>query len=308
LKKRDKKPLWITEFFTPYERHSHAIKKIIVKKKTKFQKIIVADTFVFGRALFLDDEIQSALKDEFIYHESLVIPAMILSGKAEKILILGGGEGSTLREVYKFREVKEAVMVDIDGEAVSFCYKYLKDWHRGSFDDKRTKLVIEDARKYVFETKEKFDVVISDLPTPIRGGPAFMLYTIEFYKKMKERMNRNSVFICQAGSGAMHEISFHASLFATLRKVFKYVKPYYIYVPSFDVPWSFIIASDYKKPSSLTKDRIKNFIRRKLHNKLKFYDAESHIHMFSLPSHIRNIIFKKNKIITDRAPQFSCKK
>src|SRR4051794_25070591 len=86
---------WFTEHSTPHESHSHHFKKVLVRKQTRFQKAILADSYSFGRCLILDGELQSAQCDEFIYHECLVHPAMVLHPRPRQVLIMGGGEGAT---------------------------------------------------------------------------------------------------------------------------------------------------------------------------------------------------------------------
>lgn len=153
-----------------------------------------------------------------------------------------------------------------------------------------------------------YDIIISDLPTPIKGGPAYLLYTIQFYRKLKERIKKNGVFVLQAGSGAIHEIKFHHCLYYTLKKLFKFVTPYYVYVPSFDVTWAFLIANDKYDASKISSKMINDYIRKRIKGKLKFYDPESHTHMFSIPLNIRKILSKKGRVITDSHPIFSMKK
>src|SRR5438552_1024740 len=157
---------WFTEKVTPYDAHRHRLKKILVRAKTRFQDAALAETYSFGRCLILNGEIQSAQADEFIYHECLVHPAMTLHPAPRDILILGGGEGATAREILRHPSVRRVTMVDIDGEVVNFCKKYLGAWHRGALSHAKTRLIIEDAGKYMNQTQERFDVIISDLPTP----------------------------------------------------------------------------------------------------------------------------------------------
>src|ERR1035438_5430083 len=105
---------WFTEKVTPHDSHSHQFKKILLRAKTPFQDVILADTYSLGRCLILDREIQSAQLDEFIYHECLVHPAMTLHPNPRDILILGGGEGATVREILRYPSVRRVTMVDID--------------------------------------------------------------------------------------------------------------------------------------------------------------------------------------------------
>src|SRR5258708_37555548 len=131
---------WFTERFTPHESHSHHIKKTLIQTKTQFQNAILADSHSFGRCLILDGEMQSAQLDEFIYHECLVQPALVLHAKPKDVLILGGGEGATVREILRHPSVQRVTMVDIDGEVVDFCKEYLTEWHQGTLDHAKTRL------------------------------------------------------------------------------------------------------------------------------------------------------------------------
>lgn len=294
---------WFTEWFTPNEKHSHQIKKYLVCKKTNYQKMILAETYSFGRCLILDGETQSAEFDEFIYHEALVHPALILHPCPKRVLIIGGGEGATLREVLKHKTIEKVVMVDIDSSVVQFSKKYLKKWHCGAFNHPKTELVIADAKKYLENTAQKFDCIISDLPSPIKKGPAYLLYTLEFYQNLIKKLNLPGFFVSQAGSGNLLQIELHSRIYATLNRVFTTVYPYYQYIPSFDVPWAFILCSN-KKISNFSAKEINQRIKNRIRGQVKFYDGLTHQGLFCIPKNIREILFKKKKIITERNPCF----
>ena len=297
---------WFKEWFTPYESHSHKLKKIIVKKKTKFQNALIADTYSFGRCLVLDGEMQSAQLDEFIYHESLVHPSFITHPKPERVAILGGGEGATLRESLKHSSVKNAKMIDIDGEVVEWCRRHMRPWHRGSFDNPRSEIIIGDAKKFIVETKEKFDVIVSDLPSPIEAGPAFELYTIEFYRILITRLAPNGIFVLQAGSGNLLQIALHLKLYSTLKKVFPVVRSYSAHVPSFDVPWSFLTCSRDKKtdPGNLSSGEVERRIRQRVKGRLDFYDGTTHEGLFKIPRHLRKKLADEKGVITLKRPLY----
>jgi len=306
-KKHKKKNLWFKEKFTEDEIHFHRLKKYIIKTKTKYQNVILADTYSFGRCLILDGEIQSAQLDEFIYHEALVHPVMVVHPEPKEILILGGGEGATLREVLKYKDIKKITIVDIDKEVIEFCKKYLKAWHQGSFDNLKVDVIIGDAREYILTTEKKFDIIISDLPSPIKKGPAYLLYTLEFYKKLIEKLNEKGIFVLQACSGNLLQIKVHSCLYNTLKIVFKYVFPYYVYVPSFDVPWAFFLCNNSINPLNFTKSEILKCLKQKMGNcfkELKFYDETTHIGLFNIPKYFRVILEKEKKIITEKAPLY----
>lgn len=295
-----KKSSWIKERFTPNETHSHKIKHFLVSKKTKFQYAVLADSYSFGRCLILDGEMQSAEVDEFIYHECLVHPAMTMHPDPKDILILGGGEGATTREVLRYKNLNTVTTVDIDGEVVDFCKKYLKKWHQGSFTHPKSQIIIEDAGSYVANTEKKFDVIISDLPTPIEGGPAYMLYTIEFYKKLKQLLKPGGIFSFQSGSGNLLQLKFHAMHFNTLKNIMKNIFSFYAYVPSFDVPWAFIVCGDDNLNITIKTAEIEKRLKQRLISQLKFYDACAHIGLFNIPKYMRNLLNKEKKLISNK--------
>ncbi|MEM1622796.1 MAG: polyamine aminopropyltransferase [Sulfolobales archaeon] len=218
------------------------VKGVLVSKKSKYQQIDVVDTEELGRVLVLDGLVQSAEVDEFYYHESLVHPAMVLHPNPRKVLILGGGEGATLREVLKHNTVERAVMVDIDEEVVKVSRDYLSSWHSGAFDDPRAIVVIEDGKTFVERLREKFDVVIMDLTDPYGPEIARALYREEFIKRLYEVLTDDGVLSTQAGSSFFYPEEFD-DLYRSLMKVFKNVASFSVWIPSFGYSCNFIVAS-----------------------------------------------------------------
>lgn len=304
--KKENKKFWFKEWFTPHESHSHQLKKILIKKKTKFQNAVIADSYSFGRCLILDGEMQSAQLDEFVYHEALIHPALILHPHPEKVVILGGGEGATLREILKHKSVTNVKMVDIDGEVVKFCKKHLALWHQGSFHSPRAEIIIGDAKKFIEETEEKFDLIVSDLPSPIEAGPAYQLYTVEFYRTLVKKLTPDGLFVLQAGSGNLLQIELHLKLYRTLKEIFPVVRSYASYVPSFDVPWSFLLCSRKSPldPAILSAKEVDKRIKRKIKGTLRFYDGISHQGIFGIPKHLRESLKKEKGIITLKKPVY----
>ncbi|MCL0039043.1 fused MFS/spermidine synthase, partial [Dehalococcoidia bacterium] len=230
---------WFMEFVTPDTIQQFAVKDVLYFGRSKYQTVEVIETVSFGKCLILDGQIQSCEKDEFIYHEALVHPAMILHPNPETVFIAGGGEGATLREVLAHKTVKKVVMVDIDAEVIDICKRLLPAHHQGSFDDPRVKLLHLDARKYLAETKERFDVIIIDLPEPIEGGPAYLLYTETFYRLLKGKLAADATFALQAGTTCLGITRVYTAINNTLKTAFPVVAPYEVNVPSFGGPWGF---------------------------------------------------------------------
>src|SRR5579864_1067506 len=119
---------WYVEQFSATEEHHHALTRVLFAGRSKFQDIGVVESPVFGKMLILDGDTQSSQADEKIYHESLVHPAMAAAADRSEILILGGGEGATLREALRHPDVTRVTMVDIDGEVVELSKRHLAEW------------------------------------------------------------------------------------------------------------------------------------------------------------------------------------
>ncbi len=295
---------WIIEWGTPASAHMHGVKRFIYHGRSEFQEIQVVEYEELGKALILDGKTQSAIVDEYVYHEALVHPAMILHGNPRRILVLGGGEGATIREALRFKSVERVVMVDIDPVVIEVAKKYLPEWHQGSFDDERVELVIGDGLKYINETGEKFDVIIADLADPLEAGPAYKLYVKEFYDAVKKRLNPGGVFVTQATSPSIMPYT-HAVIYNTIKSVFKYAAYYHVYIKSFDSVWGFVLASDEKDPSSLDADRIREHLKNNVAGENRFYDEIAHIHMFSVPRNVRIEIESVKDIATLENPVFT---
>ncbi|MCG2726296.1 MAG: spermidine synthase [Elusimicrobia bacterium] len=297
---------WFVEWFSEGEFHAHKILRVIASSQTKFQKATLLETNAFGTCLVIDSETQSCKFDEVFYHESLVCPAIITHPNPKTALILGGGEGATARDILNAKSIENLIMVDIDREIVEFAKKFMPSWHRGSFKNTRMKLLVQDAKKFVEETKNKFDIIYSDLPSPIEGGPAFEMYTLEFYKTLKKKLNKNGIFAAQSGPGTPLQFKLHPAINNTLKKVFKVVRSYMIYIPSYDMPWAFTFCADNRAldPLLMKAPQIDKLISQKFKNEPKFIDGETIIGMFSIPKYHRKLISQNKQTIRKNKPMF----
>lgn len=293
--------LFYTERFSPDYLRKFKVEKLFFEGRTEYQHVECFSNALFGKMLFLDKKIQSAEVDECIYHEVLVHPAMVTHREPRRVLVLGGGEGATLREVYRHSTVTSVTMVDIDEELVEICKKHLPEWSGGAYEDIRTRLVIGDARRFVEETPEKFDVIISDLTEPLEGGPSVYLFTREFYTKIDKALEDNGIFVMQAGSTDPTYFEFFTSCVRTLSSVFPIVRPYWTYMFSFGGPWGFIAASKKSDPLGLKKRDIKKRIDKRGIKGLKFYHDGLHKGMYALPGYLYEHL-EKRRLLTDREP------
>ena len=280
----------------------HSIKERIYSGRTKFQSVDIINTGSFGVCLVLDGKIQSSEADEFVYHEALVHPAMLAHPRPERVFIAGGGEGATLREVLAHKTVKKAVMVDIDEEVVELCRRFLPSWHRKAFDDPRAELHFADARQYLEESSDEFDVIIIDLVDPLEQGPARLLYTREFYQIVRQRLGHAGIMSVQAEPSEWKNLDNFTAIANTLRNVFSIACPYQVHIPSFFGLWGFVAASQSLDPSELTPEEIDARISTRISKRLESYDGLTHQAMFTIPKHIRRKLAASRKIITDERP------
>jgi spermidine synthase len=282
----------------------HRLDEVLYDGRTEYQSARIVRSRTLGICLVLDNKIQSTERDEFIYHEALVQPAMIAHANPETVFIAGGGEGATLREALRHKTVKKAVMVEIDDQVTALSRKYLPAHSRGAFDDSRTELHHVDARGFLEKSKTKHDIIIIDLPDPIEEGPAYLLYTQEFYRMARERLTKDGLMVVQAGSASPTELLNFTAVNNTLKSVFPRVTQYATYVPCFGGPWGFCLASQQNSPSLLSIKVVDERIAARSLTGLRFYDGLTHQGMFSLPMYIRDAMEKQKRIITDKEPLY----
>jgi spermidine synthase len=161
-----------------------------------------------------------------------------------------------------------------------------------------------DAREYLKKTKDRYDVIIIDLPDPIEEGPASMLFTQEFYRLVRERLTKEGLISVQAGSASPTELLNFTAVSATLRSVFPLIAQYTTYMPCFGQPWGFCIASLKHNPAHIPAYEVDKKISERGITGLRFYDGDTHRGMFSLPRYIREATAAQKRIITDKNPLY----
>ncbi|MCA1947977.1 MAG: polyamine aminopropyltransferase [Armatimonadetes bacterium] len=297
--------MFVAETHTEAVTWYFTVERFLVQGKTQYQEYQICDIPRFGKTLFLDYKIQSSLLDEFIFHELMSQPAMVLHPNPRKVAVCGGGEGATLREALKHNTVEKATMIDIDEELIDMVRVHMPEWHQGAFDDPRTELLHTDARKYLQENKGAgFDVVLSDLPDPLEAGPAVYLFTKEYFQICADAMSDDGVFAMQAGSASINYPYCFVSCLKTLqdmKDVFPYVRGYFGFVCTFMMPWGFILASKKHDPLELTEQEIaRRFEERGV--RTKYYTPRTHHSVFTLPDYLYEALDQHGRVLTDAEP------
>ena len=290
--------LWLTEFMTPYDVYHHGIKELLAQKKTPYQEMIIIDTGTYGKALVLDGQWQSSSGDEFLYHEPLVHPACVHHGSPQKVLLLGAGEGATLREVLKWHTVEKAVMVDIDAEVVNACRLHLTEVHQNSFDDPRAELIIGDALNFLDDSRDEWDIIISDLSDPVEAGPSYQLFTKEYFAKCRRALKPEGFFVVQAGSVSPVGMEMHIRLVKTVQAVFKQVVSYSSHIPTFGEPWGFILGSDALINRHPDPDAVDMLLEANTTDSFRMFDGTTLLGLMQTPKHIREAIAAETRVYT----------
>ena len=293
---------WFLETTTPVEGHMHAILRTLASVQTKYQQMEILELADYGKCLVLDGRIQSSQADEFIYHEALVHPGLLAHPRPERAMVIGGGEGATLREILRHKSIRHALMVDIDQEVVEQCKRHLPEMHQGAFDDPRTEVRHDDARVFLEQTSERFDLIVVDLTEPLEEGPACLLFTREFYRLVSDRLSPEGVMTMQAGMTKVGELGFFAAVCRTLREVFPVVAPYQTFISCFGTPWGFALASKGADPRGQSAEAVDRLISTQIAGELGYWDGQTHAHAFALPKHVRDALEKQDRVITDKHP------
>jgi len=210
-----------------------------------------------------------------------------------------------LEKYYVIKTVEKVVMVDIDGECVDVCRQFLPHHHKGSFDDARLKLIIDDAKVYLENTKEKFDVIFFDLSDPVEGGPAKLLYTKSFYEMCATRLNPHGILITQGGpSGLLTANQVFTPIYKTLCSVFPQTYASSVFVPSYNDCWGFVCSSmdENFNPIKIKKKQIDERLAQLNGSPMKFLDGISYKGLYLLPKGLREEMKKESRIITENTP------
>jgi spermidine synthase len=266
------------------KRDSFLISKEIFAGKSAFQDIRIFESPSFGKILVLDGIIQLSQSDEFIYHEMMSHVPLLSMAEPHRALVIGGGDGGVLRETTK-HPLEKIDFVDIDGEVVSLCRKYLPFISRGAFSDRRVKIHIADGIKFIKASKGQYDLVVVDSTDPV--GPGKVLFSFDFYRMVHESLTADGMAIFQLGPF----LDFNLIVKPTAKKLgkfFRHINCIRLPMASYSCgcEYCFMIASKTTNPAKLPLALIQQRLRQRLGAKasgLKYYTPEIHLASMVMP-------------------------
>ncbi|RMH45444.1 MAG: polyamine aminopropyltransferase [Gammaproteobacteria bacterium] len=278
---------WFSEKLYPSYAQSFGIKRVLFERNTGHQHLIIFENEDMGNVMALDGIIQTTERDEFMYHEMLAHVPLFAHHNPKKVLIIGGGDGGIAREVVRHKQIERIVQVEIDQAVIDMAREYFPRHSNGAFDDPRLEIVIEDGFRFVHETDEKFDVIISDSTDPV--GPGEVLFTNDFYRGVRRCLNDKGIFAAQNGVAFMQpeEVT---NTWRRFEGIFAdrwfYVVPVPTYVGGFmTLAWGSLDTTARQLPIET--------IEQRFHDsgiETRYYTPEVHKAAFALPRYILDLL------------------
>ena len=279
--------LWFTEKHTEHVKFSIQVDRQLYSSQSEFQRIDIFSSKEFGRFLTLDGYMMLTQKDEFIYHEMMVHVPMAVHPKVRKVLVIGGGDGGTARELIRYPAIEQIDVVEIDEEVVSACRTHLPQTACG-FDDERVRLYYEDGLKYVRRYEDAYDLILGDSTDPF--GPGEGLFTKEFYGNCYKALKADGIMVNQ------HESPFYPNDAVAMQRAHKRIvdsfpisKVYQAHIPTYPSGhWLFGFASKRYHPlADQDADRWKA-----LGIQTRYYNEQLHKGAFALPNYVEKMLEK----------------
>jgi spermidine synthase len=255
--------------------------------QTPYQRMQIYETAQYGKLFRLDGFNMTSERDEFVYHENLVHPALTAHNAPKKVLIVGGGDGGSSEEALKHPSVEQVTMVEIDPDVIKVAREHFHAVHNGVFDNRKLRVLIDDGMKFVRETTERFDLITLDLNDPV--GPAVALYSVEFFQRCRAALAPGGALTLHIGSPVARPERV-AELAARLNSVFRIVRPYTMFIPLYGSLWAMAVCSDKLDPKAYTADEIDRRIEQRKLTELRYYNGETHEGVFALPNFVRDLV------------------
>lgn len=260
------------------------IKEVLFSQQSAFQKVEILDSdSTLGKILTLDDLMMTTEGDEQFYHEMISHIPMMNHKSPKSVLVIGGGDGGTVREVLKHDTVERVVLCEIDGMVIDACKKYLPTI-AGKLDDPKVEVLVEDAIEYIKDKENEFDIVLIDSTDPM--GPGEGLFTEEFYTNVKKSLKKGGIVAAQSESPVVNKEEIK-KMYNLLKKVFPITSTFTSPIPTYPGGyWAWAFCSENTKPLSYIDERRCTNITKAC----KIYNKEYHLARFALPNFLKDLL------------------
>lgn len=274
---------FVSEHQSPYLDLTTEVSDILYRGHSQFQDIIVADSKEFGRMLVLDGVFQTSIKDEFMYHESIVHIPLFLHPNPKKVLIIGGGDGGAAREAVRHPEVESVTMVDIDGQVIELSKKYFPEISKAILEkDPKLTVKVGDGIAFMREAENYYDVIIVDCSDPV--GPGEGLFSYDFYKDTFKALKEDGLFVQQTESPFMHR-KLVKDIFDCVSDIFPITRLYTAFIPLYPSGMHcFTMGSKKYDPLAWELNRKRTF-------PTKYYNEGIQKSAFVLPNFVKDLLY-----------------
>ena len=262
------------------------VRRWLLRQKTRYQEIVLAETTELGRLLALDGKVMLTEADEAFYHEMLVHPALMSLDNPQLVAVIGGGDGGTVREILRHPNIRRVFWVEIDEAVLNACREFLPSVHQGVFDDPKVELVIAPGEQLLPKFRETFDAIIVDGTDPI--GPALPLFEPPFFQACQQALKRDGILSLQCGTPFYFRDEVKM-VWRNLKQVFEQVRLYLGFVPTYPSGlWAYAMAGNYL-PNLDAAELHRRCQQRGLTN-LRYYSPKVHIASFVLPPFVQELL------------------
>ncbi len=277
--------LWYSEKHSDQVSFSIKVDQHLYSNQSEFQRIDVFESKEFGRFLTLDGFMMVTEKDEFIYHDMIVHVPMATNPNIKNVLVIGAGDGGTIRELLRYKHVQHIDLVEIDEEVVRVSQKYLL-LTANEIDNKRVKCYFEDGLKFVRQALNQYDLIIVDSTDPF--GPGEGLFTKEFYRHCYRALTDQGILVNQ------HESPYYESYAQSMKRAhqriketFEVAKVYQAHIPTYPSGhWLFGYASKGIDP--VDNKHLEHWNNYQIET--KYYNPQLHIGCFALPTYVNKML------------------
>jgi len=277
--------MWYTEKHSENVGITMKVTETLFSGKSEFQQLDIVQTLEYGKMMLLDGLVMVTERDEFVYHDMIAHPALFTHPAPKNVLVIGGGDGGSIREIMKHPGVEQATLCEIDGLVIEKSIELLPSMAceiDGS--NSRVKLHVDDGLAYIRDHQNEFDVILVDSTDPI--GPAVGLFEEDFYRLVHGALKEDGIMVAQSESPFYHA-DIQKAMYGNLRNVFPIVEMYQAFIPTYPSGlWSFAFASKkYHPVNDFDQQRAAN---RGFHT--RYYNEQLHLGAFMLPTFARENI------------------
>jgi spermidine synthase len=266
---------------------SQLIKNTLYEKQSPFQHIVVAefedDEDYVSKFLVTDGRMQLG-EEEFIYHEQLAIPPLFYHANPKKVLVIGGGDGLALRQVFQDQRVEQAVLCELDEEIIQVSKEYFGQLNQGSLDDPRLKIRLGDCRDTLKTIDQPYDVILIDLMDPDVYEVDDLYQSV--FQLLPPLSDQRTIINVFAGD-VRAEFNYPIRAMASLNQIFPHVHLHRTYVNDWDQECGFIFASHANYMQETDLDRMKQNSTAFI-SKVKALRCENFPSAFYLPPYLES--------------------